>query len=188
MADPAPEYLAAIASTPAQPATLKTLFDWTFRVIKALAAVVLLGLEDHNNDLHQLDARITHLENAAPVPPVPSSSSTQQPQPPGSRRRCQRCHALGHDTDSCRTKDPAVMKKRVAKNAKARNQPRKSAAPSFPIPSYPYSFSPYTPPPAPPPTADSLNAMIVDASELRRRATQSARDRKRFRRSQAPST
>jgi len=36
--------------------------------------------------------------------------------------RCQRCHAIGHDKEECRTKDPAASKKQVANNIKARKE------------------------------------------------------------------
>src|ERR1700719_1639181 len=97
----------------------------------------------------------------------------QQPQRPALRARCQRCHVLGHDTPECRTKDPAMTKKRVAKNARAKKQANLArTVPLQPSTSFAYPFPPYAPFTMPPPT-DTFTAMLADATEMRRHAAQS---------------
>jgi hypothetical protein len=192
------EYSAAIASAPSL-VTPSSIVTWVRGVIHALAAVVYKGLDNLTHDTNSLLERVRLLEEQVPPPAIPATPTqgttvplapTAQPQRPGPRPRCQRCHAIGHLTTECRTKDPAMTKKRVAKNAKSKGDHRRAAAANdlhpryFAIPPYSPHAAPYTTPPSLP---TSFSATIADASELRRRAAQSSRDKRRSRRA-APTT
>ncbi|KAF8129684.1 hypothetical protein K438DRAFT_1789026 [Mycena galopus ATCC 62051] len=73
-----------------------------------------------------LAGRLNDLEATPPVvslraPPPPGElprASTSTSKPAGRLPRCKKCHARGHDTDSCRTTNPAAMRKRVAQNSR----------------------------------------------------------------------
>ena len=162
---------------------------------KIVEWIVLLFnlLLDYLHVTHDLfNERIHDLE--AFVPPLPSidpksrSNPVRTPSaaPRRPSRRCAECHASGHVDTECRTKDPTVMRKRVAANQKRKKAAR--TAPSIPLPfptpsfSHPafYGYQPTSNPQA-------LMAMATDAEELRRRRQQSNRD-KRARRSAIPTT
>ena len=96
-------------------------------------------------------------------------------------QRCAKCHACGHSTDACLTKDPTGMKKRVAQNQKGRRVSRSKAGPPI-IQSLPTLLHQFYP--AQMPSADSpyfTAALVADAEELHRRRHQSGRDRKKHR-------
>jgi hypothetical protein len=152
-------------------------------------------LLEHLDSIHQVfTTRIDDLEKRIPITsifpdnPNPRSTmrNTQSATPHPSKRRCAECHARGHMDTECRTKDTAVMRKRVASNQKRKKAAR--SAPSvplpFPTPSFSHpAFYGYQPTPNP----QALMAMATDAEELRRRRQQSNRD-KRARRSAIPTT
>lgn len=102
---------------------------------------------------------------------------------PSKSRRCAKCHARGHAENDCKTTDPAAMRRRVASNQRRKkdarffNPPLSLALP----PPLPYHFQQQTPAFTQPQV--NLAAMAADASELRRRQTQSARDKRRVRHS-----
>jgi len=157
-------------------------------MFESLADSVFEGLEVQNNGLADILERVTALENAAPaVAAVAASAPTQQnPRTPSTRIRCQRCHALGHDTNECRTKDPAMTKKRVMKNTRAKKQAQQAATLPYPLAHFPHQLPSY-----PPPTTDlhaGYAALLADATEMRRCAAQSRRDKGRSRRATTVTT
>ena len=167
-------------------ASLVELKNWVVRALRVLGTIAFDAIELLTDRASYTDGRILRLEEiagkeashppasaAAPQPP------TQQPSKPRARTRCQRCHALGHDTTDCRTKDPVATKKRVAKNARVRKAANDSRS-TLPQPTFPFSypFTPYTPP-LPAPAHSSIQALFADATEMRRRTAQSARDKRR---------
>jgi hypothetical protein len=98
-------------------------------------------LLDHLDFIHQIfTTRIDDLEQRIPIlkefpdNPNPSSTTrnTQSAAPRPSKRRCAECHARGHMDIECRTKDTAVMRKRVASNQKRKKAAR--TTPSVPLP------------------------------------------------------
>jgi hypothetical protein len=158
--------------------------------------VFLFGLLlEHLEFIHQIfTTRIDDLERRIPIlkefpdNPNPSSTTrnTQSAPPRPSKRRCAECHARGHMDTECRTKDTAVMRKRVASNQKRKKAARTTPSVSLPFPTPSFShpaFYGYQSTPNP----QALMAMATDAEELRRRRQQSNRD-KRARRSAIPTT
>jgi hypothetical protein len=164
---------------------LQSLLEW----IRNLFALIMLyahelgksvksDLHDIRYFLETIEPRVEALEQrpqpqTAVIPPL-------QPTLPTRRSKCKRCHAFGHDEENCRTKDPTVMKKRVAKNAKLKKQAIMSVAPPLAPALYPYTASPY-PPPSAPPADRSYFAYVADATEMRRRTAQSTRDKRKAR-------
>ena len=71
--------------------------------------------------LMEVTSCITEIE--AKVPLVPAAAAPASTRHlvvhPSVQIRCKRCHALGHNTTNCRTKDPVAVKKRVRNNQKA---------------------------------------------------------------------
>jgi hypothetical protein len=143
---------------------------------------VIKEIIDRIADLEDDDtSKVSALRSS--TPPVTTSVATTIP----SSRRCTKCHARGHTDASCRTTDPAAMRKRVALNQKRKKNARTAAAaatampppslPSIPTPApfygqYPVQTSPQV-----------VATFMADAEELRRRRQQSNRDKRRVRRS-----
>jgi hypothetical protein len=174
------------------------LYNWCFRLITALFNYVSYFLGDNSDRTDDLIRRVQALEEQSQVPQpqqtIPQSTIPQQPSRPSSRRRCKRCHAIGHDTNECRTKDPIAIKKRVTNNQKARKKldqdpPLSGTGPSLHPSNSSVHFSPYGPPTdsfgnqmfynRSSSTYEAFTALAVDAKELRRRKVQSARDKRR---------
>jgi hypothetical protein len=170
-------------SAPATP-SYTGLRNWIVETLRWLAKQVFAGLEDLTVAHDELADRVDRLAQAPP-PTAPATTPASQPQRPPTRQRCQRCHALGHDTTECRTKDPAMTKKRIAKNAKDKARARLPApAPPPHNAAFAYPYAPYAPHIAPQPS-DTYAALIADATEMRRRAAQSSRDKRIRRRAPA---
>ena len=126
------------------------------------------------------------------VPPTTPHPNLQQPSHPSRRPRCKHCHALGHDTNDCRTKDPIAVKKRISNNQKARKRNEKDPPlGGLPVaPNQSVQFGPLS-------VTDSwgyaiyyncssqsfeaYTALAADAKELRRRKVQSTWDKRRQR-------
>ena len=174
------------------------LYNWWFRLITALFNYVLYFLGDNSDRTDDLIRRVRVLEEQSQAPqPQPTVShpiTPQQPSHPSRGRRCKRCHALGHDTNDCRTKDPVAVKKRVTNNQKARklrerDPPYGGTGPPMPPSSSSVHFSPHGPPidslgnqlyfNRASSTYEAFTALAVDAKELRRRKMQSSRDKRR---------
>ena len=131
-------------------------------------------------------ARIAALEEddstASSIAPNTDAHTNQRPSaPPSKPRRCAKCHARGHAENDCKTADPATMRRRVAMNQRRKrdmrffNPPLSTALP----PPLPYHYQQPTTAFTQPQV--NLAALAADASELRRRQTQSARDKRRAR-------
>ena len=162
------------------------LYNWCFRLLTALFNYVTFFIGD-NSDRHELlkqevdelKEQVEELRTHASLP-APDPLPVKQPSTAKPGKRCQRCHATGHDTTTCHTRDPDAMKKRVSNNAKI----KKAATDIYvqrPIPPrlhpYPQYFGdPIIPPQQP---LQAYFAAIADAKEFRRRKMQSTKDRRR---------
>ena len=178
---------------------VKALYNWALRLVTALFNYVSYFLGDnadqHNALQHRvqdLEEKLQELQSTPSVPPTTPHPNPQQPSHPSRRPRCKRCHALGHDTNDCRTKDPVAVKKRISNNQKARKRNEKdSPLGGLPLaPNHSVQFGPLG-------VTDSwgypvyhnrssqsfeaYTALAVDAKELRRRKVQSIRDKRRQR-------
>ena len=112
--------------------------------------------------------------------PIPVTATTK-----AHTSRCEMCHALRHDKSKCRTADPAAMRKRVALNRRRQKEARKPPfyfPPTVPTPSYATLASPTAMDPR------AYAALAADAHELHRRRQQSTQDKRRVRRSAAPTS
>ena len=160
-----------------------TVISWITAIITSLLNFVSLFLGVISDDVAALTERVAELEentpHVAPATQPDPPTQSQQPPRPSNRTRCKRCHALGHATNECQSKDPVAVKKRVSNNQKARK--RQQEVTSLPAGSAPYnlSFDPlrYIHQPIPPTTTHALLAQAADAKELRRRKVQSMRDK-----------
>jgi hypothetical protein len=142
---------------------------------------ILDRLEEAEEDIGNLKATAT-----APVPSsttAPTTAATRGSTTTSGRpKRCIKCHARGHDLADCRTSDPAAMRKRVARNSRIAKEARYNRTmPTIPTaPPSPYIFGAQTAHAASIPM--DFAALSADATELRRRAAQSARDKRLHRR------
>lgn len=130
-----------------------------------------------------LDGRLNALETSPSRRPTSTATSggvtpgagTSTSQPAGRLPRCKKCHARGHAAEACRSTNPAATRKRVAQNS--RNARAAKAAHAL-IPSAPpfqrVTGSALMAAPIPMEYA----ALAADATELRRRAQQSRRDKR----------
>src|ERR1700683_1555728 len=165
------------------PLLLKTVITWVTRIITSLLNYVSYFIGIISDDVAALTKRVAELEenvpHAAPVAQPTPPTTSQQPSHPSVRTRCKRCHALGHDTMDCRSKDPVALKKRVSNNQRA----RKKQELTQPLATSPYYIlmdplrhihQQY-----PPTSPHALQALAADAKELRRRKVQSTWDKRR---------
>lgn len=148
------------------------------------------------NRLAELEGESSDTDEDAPTsskrPPGTTTTTKPSSKAPGTKK-CNRCGASGHDTTDCRTRNPEMVKKRIANNKKAkkeadrlRSYPPPYAAhripPSrhyFDLLDYAYEYPAPQPPPRQGPTTRSMLAVHKDAEEFRRRQAQSARDRRK---------
>lgn len=160
---------------------LFSLFSYVIET--ALAIVAMIRLITLN-----LGSRVRKLETSSSISSSTSIPAARQHSAAAatSRRatgaslskRCTNCHARGHDISDCRTVNPSAMRKRVASNSRLAKQAKASRS-ALSVSALLPSFlpSPYYPAPAAPPPMHFAN-LVADATELRRRAAQSARDRR----------
>ena len=171
----------------------KALITWIIDIVNLLLAGIEIIVYSFGTRIQALEVRprtsvseptiatttgaTTASVSAATAAPA---STTQRDTAHASRRssRCTLCHARGHSNTECRTKNPGDMRKRVARNSRIakevryeRTIPPISAAPPSPflIPQQ-YAHAAQIP--------MNYAALAADATELRRRAAQSLRDRR----------
>ena len=167
--------------TPEHPQQVTKVVQWFMDIVTSVINLIQLIAMSYARRIMDIESIIR--ENPSSTRAT-AASSTSTSAPPASRlKRCTKCHARGHDESTCRTGDPAAMRKRVAANsrrsreARIQRQPVQSSypaySPSFPLPLQQPSF--------PLPTQASYSAVIADATEFRRRNAQSSRDRRRAR-------
>ena len=95
------------------------------------------------------------------------------------RQCCAKCHAHGHSTDACLTKDPTGMKKRVAQNQKGHQVSQSKARPPV-IQSLPTPLHQFYPAQMPSANSPYITATLVaDTEELCQRQRQSGHDRRK---------
>jgi hypothetical protein len=163
--------------------------------ITTILTALIFAITETYRKLH---FRVLSLEKAsstsAPSKPAqaPSTSSvsgptTQRDTAAAAQRqaRCTQCHARGHTANLCRTSNPAAMRKRVARNSRIAKEARTLRnMPTIPAPAPPPFLYP-----APTHPVGSIPmdyaSLTADATELRRRSAQSARDKRLRRRAQS---
>lgn len=181
-----------INNRPPVPNHLNAIVSWLISIITAIMRITeQIGHANH--------ARITELEEVtdshgtildSTTPPsvanaaTPATTMWNQRDTTTSRRlpsRCNLCHARGHTSAECKTTNPGAMRKRVARNSRIAKEARTSTAMShIPAPAPPPFY--YAQPPAPVASIPmNYAALAADATELRRRAAQSTRDKRRKR-------
>ncbi|KAI6101107.1 hypothetical protein EDD16DRAFT_1526008 [Pisolithus croceorrhizus] len=154
----------------------RTIVKWVTTLFQLLLAFLDAVLKEVLAHISNVEAAIptsggVPLDVAVPAQTRPTPSATAWPT---KSPQCAKCHAQGHSTDGCLTRDPTVMRKRVAGN-----QQKKEACklnPPIPVshPLYPYLAANIRPTPTPQDTA-----MVADAKELHRRCCQSACNRRK---------
>lgn len=131
--------------------------------------------------LTALEMVFQSIDRASKAPSKSSTSSwpSKAPSAPVRKTRCTKCHARGHSVNECRTLNASAMRKRVATNSATARSARTSRAMPAVVgypPPFPYPGMPFYPPV---PSPMKLAALAADSTELHRRATQSARDKRR---------
>ena len=183
---------AMINNRPAVPNHLQTIVTWLINIISAIISMIEQIGQANDARLTELeevtDSHATTLDDAATATAAtagaPATTQWQQRDTTTSRRlpsRCNLCHARGHASTECKTTNPGAMRKRVARNSRIAKEARNSTATSrTPVPAPP-PFYYHQPLPHVVPTPMNYAALTADATELRRRAAQSARDKRRRR-------
>ena len=77
------------------------------------------------NRLAELEGESSDTDEDAPTsskrPPGTTTTTKPSSKAPGTKK-CNRCGASGHDTTDCRTRNPEMVKKRIANNKKAKKE------------------------------------------------------------------
>jgi hypothetical protein len=135
-----------------------------------------------NSIITFFNARIKALEEEATdsttseTPDLVAPNTQHHLAPPLTSRRCTKCHARSHIEPDCKIADPAAMRRRVVANQRRKKDARCThIIPAIPPP-LPYHYL-HNPIAFPQPQVN-FAALAADASELRRRQTQSARDKR----------
>ena len=162
---------------------VKALYNWCLWILTALFNYVTYFIGDNSDrtdiliwDVNEIKTQLEELQHHASLP-APDLLPARQPTTPKPGGRCQRCNVIGHDTSTCRTKDPVAVKKCVANNLKLKKAAT-SIQGQLPIPPRLHPYTQYFGDPIIP-TQQPLQAYftaIADAKELRRQKTQSTRD------------
>jgi len=184
MVDEAPEFK-----------NIQKFLEWFASLITVLTVAInsialnihrrLTAVERSSSSIASSTATVTTTPTAPSV--TATQGSTQRDTAAAAQRqaRCTQCHARGHTAALCRTSNPAAMRKRVARNSRiakeARTYRNMSTIPAPAPPPYLQPATTSTPVATLPMNYASLAA---DATELRRRAAQSARDKRLRRRAQ----
>ena len=180
-----------INNRPQIPKHLEVLVSWLINIISAIMTMIEQIGQANDTRLTELeevtDSHATTLEDhstARAATAVPATTLGEQRDTTTSRRlssRCNSCHARGHASSECKTTNPSAMRKRVARNSRIAKEARASIATSrIPVQAPPpFYYHQPLPPVAPAPM--NYAALAADATELRRRAAQSARDKRRKR-------
>jgi hypothetical protein len=183
---------AMINNRPEVPKHLQTIVAWLINIISAIISMIEQIGQANDARLTELeevtDSHATTLDDAATTRAAtagaPATTIWQERDTTTSRRlpsRCNLCHARGHTSTECKTTNPGAMRKRVARNSRIAREARTSTATSrIPVPAPP-PFYYHQPLPHVAPTPMNYAALTADATELRRRAAQSARDKRRRR-------
>ncbi|KAI6006754.1 hypothetical protein EDC04DRAFT_2907762 [Pisolithus marmoratus] len=146
-----------------------TLFQFLLAFLDAVIREISAHISDVEADALASGGAPSNVATAARSGPAPSATARPTKSP-----RCAKCHACHHSTEECLTKDPTVMRKRVAGNQRKKKDTRKP--PPLPVshPLYPFIAATTTSPPTPQDVT-----LAADTEELQRRRCQSARDRKK---------
>lgn len=180
-----------INNRPQVPNNLQAFVSWLINVISAILAMIEQIGQANDARLTELeevtDSHATTLEQSTATTTAATAAATtqwQQRDTTTSRRlpsRCNLCHARGHTSTECRTSNPSAMRKRVARNSRIAKEARASSATSPVQVPAPPPFYYHHPSPHIAPVPMNYAALTADATELRRRAAQSARDKRRKR-------
>ena len=183
-----------INNKPAVPNNLQALVSWLINIISAIISMIEQIGQANDTRLTELeevtDSHASVLDDnattRAATAGAPATTIWQQRDTTTSRRlpsRCNLCHARGHASTECKTTNPGAMRKRVARNSRIAKEARASAsiATSHISAQAPPPFYYHQPLPHVAPTPMNYAALAADATELRRRAVQSARDKRRKR-------
>lgn len=180
-----------INNRPQIPNNLQAFVSWLIAIINAIIAMIEQIGQANDSRLTELeevtDSHATVLEHhstASAATAAPATTQWAQRDTTTSRRlpsRCNLCHARGHASTDCKTTNPGAMRKRVARNNRIAKEARASAATSRIPVQAPPPFYYQPPPPHVVPAPMNYAALAADATELRRRAAQSARDKRRKR-------
>ena len=134
------------------------------------------------------EASVAILQASPVIPAQPAATTPCQPQCLSKSTRCQHCHAMGHTVTDCHTQDPITMKKCVASMQKAAKMEhtcmaailphRQQATTNLAFPIQDFFGDPIIPSSACTMTTQSMAALAVNATELRRQKIQSTQDKR----------
>jgi hypothetical protein len=182
---------AMISERPPIPNSLQAVISWLINILSAIINMIEQIGQANDVRLTELeevtDSHATTLEQSIATATAATAAPTtqwQQRDTTTSRRlpsRCNQCHARGHSSTECKTSNPGAMRKRVARNSRIAKEARASSATSHIPAQAPPPFYYHHPPPHVAPVPMNYAALTADATELRRRAAQSARDKRRKR-------
>ena len=114
---------------------------WVQLLINELVLLLIAVLTQLSGHIDYLETTVLEIQTApkaaAPmVPPPATASAANTPSAPikTKSKRCDKCHASGHSSQSCETVDPTTMRKRVARNNRIAKEHRRNAVQYLPPP------------------------------------------------------
>jgi hypothetical protein len=116
------------------PVILKMVITWVISIITSFLNYISHFIGVISDDIATLTERVVELEentlHMAPATQLVTPTPSKQPPHPSNQTRCKCCHALGHATIKCQSKNLVVVKKHVSHNQKSRKKQEVSPLPS----------------------------------------------------------
>ena len=157
----------------------KAFLSWLVKVLILLLQFIQSIALDYGHRLVAIERKLstTTASTTAPASTDAAAATTSKTTAQHSKH-CQKCHACGHDAIDCRTANPSAMRKRVASNGRLAREARIYSASTQLPPTMPSVVQPYPYYPMPTTPIPHYANLVADATELRRCAAQSARDKR----------
>ena len=115
-----------------RPVAILAVVAWITHIVRLLLKFIQLTLGLFKDDFINIRSRLEELEGESSDDDEDAPTSNRRPSgtttttKPSSKapgmKKCNRCGASGHDTANCRTRNPEMVKKRIANNKKAKKE------------------------------------------------------------------
>ena len=158
----------------------KAFLRWLVKVLIFLLQFIQTIALDYGHWLVDIKHKLstTTALTTAPASTTDAAAASTSKTTAQCSKRCQKCHARGHDTIDCCTANPSAMCKRVASNGWLAPKAHAFSASAQLLPPMPSVVQPYQYYPAPATQLLHYTNLVADVTELRRHAAQSSQDKR----------